>query len=154
MRKRDPRAQFEKLAGEAFILELCPRSIVMLLKAHQMDVVDLAFMVDRSVSFIEKVCRGEKAVSQALAEQLAKLFSIKPIKRFVEADTFYCELTGRSLHVMRQAAGLTTESISEKTKLNADHLRRFQRGDRPTLGDEYALILGELLKINFLFIPK
>lgn len=140
-----------KLSGPEFLIEITTGptgTLQQLVTAYDLTHNDLAMILSRSLSFTEKLLRGEVLPSADNLEQIRHHMGLQCLSRQNPKGPPLVELTPRSLTVVRKGRNLTNLALGKITGLNADQLGRFQ-GGKVGMSREHMQQLGQALQVRF-----
>lgn len=138
----------EKLSGDAFFMELSRESIEMLMRAYKLDFKALSEILECPKPTAEGLLAGEEKVTRKMALAIQKNLNIIPLFTLHPRVKFLCQLTPRSLRIVRKGRQLTSIKLAALTGKDVGHLRRVERDDSGT-SPELAEILSKGLGVHF-----
>lgn len=145
----DPHPHLTALQGEPFLIELTPASLRLLATAAKLDAPGLAGLIERSTWHTVRLLAGEAGVSEEVNARVEKAFGVIELSTSQPEPLPLCQLTPRSLKIIRLGNKLSQRALGEVGPISEDYIRFLETGLRGFPGAIKVRKLGKALGVRF-----
>jgi hypothetical protein len=109
-------------------------------------------LIKKSESLAAQLLAGEAGFADGVCASLARHFNIIPLRPLTQSPTPLCQLTARSLTLIRKGRRFSRTRLARDAEVSLEYLKLLESGARQSPSADKLRAIGRPLTIQFFIV--